>query len=47
MEADLNMSFQSIVIKGQSLSEQNDWRSPTYVTREKSVVSQEDQVRTF
>lgn len=38
MEADLNVSFQSIVRK--SLS--NDWRSPACGTREKSVVSKED-----
>ncbi len=45
MEADLNVSL--IVRKRQSLSGQNDWRRPVYVTREKYVISPEDQVMIF
>lgn len=40
MEADLDGSL--IIRKGRSLSGQNDWRSPVYVTREKSDNSLED-----
>ncbi len=44
MEADLDVSL--IVRKGRSLSGQNDWRSPVYVS-EKSDNSLEDRVKMF
>lgn len=44
MEADLNVTLQSTVSKGQSLSRLNDWRILPHVTRKKSVVSPEDRV---
>lgn len=42
IEANLNVSLQSIVRKGQGLSGLNYQRNPVYITREKSVVSLED-----
>jgi len=44
MKADLNASLHSIIRKGRDLSRINDWRSLTYITREKIVISLEDQV---
>lgn len=44
MEVDLDVSL--IVRKGRSLSRQNDWRSPVYVS-EKSDNSLEDRVKMF
>lgn len=46
-EEDLNVNFQLIVRKLWGLNWLNDWRSPAYVTREKSDVSPENPVMTF
>lgn len=40
-------SLQLIVRKGRGLNGINDWRSPKYISREKSDVSLEEQVMTL